>query len=111
MLQIPEASANSLNYPLLDEEGFLVDANSWTPAFTEQRAIESAINLSDQHWILIELIRDKYLRLGGLPLMRAVCKAAGFEKSELKSQFGSCLALWKMAGLPHPGEEAKSYMN
>ena len=111
MLQISETTANSYSGPLLDEEGFLVNADEWTRTFTESRAAQANINLSDQHWVLIELIRDKYLRLGSLPLMRSVCKAVGFEKSALKQEFGSCLALWKMAGLPNPGEEAKAYMN
>ncbi len=111
MLQTSEASPNPVNFPLLDDEGFLIDPNDWTRSFTEQRALQANIELNEQHWILIDLIRDKYLRLGSLPLMRSVCKAVGFERSALKKEFGSCLRLWKMAGLPNPGEEAKTYMN
>ena len=96
---------------ILDEDGYLVDPVDWSPSFTENRALESGIQLNEQHWMLIEIIRDKYMRLGALPPMRIVCKAAGFKKNELKQQFGSCLNLWKMAGLPNPGEEARAYMN
>jgi tRNA 2-thiouridine synthesizing protein E len=67
--------------------------------------------LDDKHWLLIEIIRDKYLRLGALPSMHLVCKAAGLDKRVLKQQFGGCLNLWKIAGLPNPGEEARAYMN
>jgi len=95
----------------LDEEGYLIDAYSWDRSFTERRAKEANLTLTAQHWQLIELIRDKYLRLGALPPMRTLCKAVGIDKQVLKQQFGSCLALWKMAGLPNPGEEAKAYMN
>ncbi len=95
----------------LDKEGYLLDTASWEPAFTERRAKEANLQLTSKHWQLIELIRDKYLRLGALPPMRSVCRAVGMDKKELKAQFGSCLALWKMAGLPNPGEEAKTYMN
>ena len=95
----------------LDDEGFLIDGNDWDRFFTLRRALEAGIDLSEKHWLLIELIRDKYLRLGALPPMRTVCKSVGLDKNELKAQFGSCLALWKMAGLPNPGEEAKAYMN
>ena len=98
-------------YQAVDEEGFLIDALSWDRSFTERRADEARLILTTQHWQLIELIRDKYLRLGALPPIRTVCKAVGIDKHLLKKQFGSCLALWKMAGLPNPGEEAISYMN
>ena len=94
---------------LQDDEGFLLDAETWTVTYSELRAAEIGVELDHRHWALIDLIRDKYLRLGALPLMRSVCKASGFEKSELKQQFGSCLTLWKIAGLPNPGEEAKAY--
>lgn len=95
----------------LDEEGYLLDTNEWDHAFTKRRALEAGVELTEKHWLLIELIRDKYLRLGSLPPMRSVCKSVGLDKNELKAQFGSCLNLWKMAGLPNPGEEAKAYMN
>ena len=98
-------------HEILDEEGYLIDAYSWDRSFTVRRAEEAGLTLTAQHWQLIELIRDKYLRLGALPPMRTVCKAVGIDKQTLKQQFGSCLALWKMAGLPNPGEEAKAYMN
>ena len=96
---------------ILDEEGYLIDPYSWDRSFTERHAKTARLKLTAQHWQLIELIRDKYLRLGALPPMRTVCKAVGIDKQFLKQQFGSCLALWKIAGLPNPGEEAKAYMN
>lgn len=108
--QLENVSTNS-NAFLLDEDGFLQDPSIWTRAFSEQQASNIGVELSDKHWRLIEMIRGKYLTLGALPPMRSVCKSVGFEKSELKSQFGSCLTLWKIAGLPHPGQEAISYMN
>jgi tRNA 2-thiouridine synthesizing protein E len=102
---------NTDYYVILDEEGYLLDPLDWGRSFTEQRARDAGIVLNNKHWRLIDIIRDKYLRLGALPPMRTVCKAAGFDKHELKQQFGSCLKLWKMAGLPNPGEEAIAYMN
>lgn len=105
------AAQDQNNSQTLDEDGYLIDPYSWDRSFTEHRAAEAGLTLTAQHWLLIELIRDKYLRLGALPPMRTVCKAVGIDKQVLKQQFGSCLALWKMAGLPNPGEEAKAYMN
>ena len=96
---------------LLDEDGFLIETYEWTKAYTTTKAAEANVVLNEKHWLLIDLIRDKYLRLGALPPMRTVCKNVGVNKQEIKSQFGSCLNLWRIAGLPNPGEEAKTYMN
>ena len=96
---------------LLDEDGFLIDTFDWTPAFTTAKAVEANVELNEKHWLLIDMIRDKYLRLGALPPMRTICKTVGVNKQEVKNQFGSCLNLWRIAGLPNPGEEAKTYMN
>ena len=109
--QYKDSVENSEHYEIQDEEGFLIDPADWSHSFTERSAREKNITLNKKHWHLIKIIRDKYLRLGALPPMRSVCKAAGFEKHELKQTFGSCLNLWKIAGLPNPGEEARAYMN
>ena len=102
---------DSIHYVHIDEYGYLLDPSQWSRAFSEQRARKMGIELSGKHWQLINLIRDKYLELGALPPMRTVCKAVGLDKHVLKHQFGSCLMLWKIAGLPDPGEEAKAYMS
>jgi len=109
--QYLESVEISKDYTIQDEEGYLIDPSDWNRSFTERRAREASIELTRKHWHLIEIIRDKYLRLGALPPMRSICKAVGFDKQELKQQFGSCLNLWKIAGLPNPGEEARAYMN
>lgn len=99
------------DYQSLDEEGFIIDPFGWTADFTEIRAAEQGIVLTDKHWQLIKLIRFKYMLLGAMPPMRTVCREIGLQKQELKEQFGSCLNIWRMAGLPYPGEEAKTYMS
>ena len=111
---ITQSTHKAVEYPqyeILDDEGFLINASEWDRSFTVRRAQKAGVELTLKHWLLIELIRDKYLRLGALPPMRTVCKSVGLDKNELKTQFGSCLKLWKMAGLPNPGEEAITYMN
>lgn len=109
--QLNESALPLPGLDILDEAGYLVDSGDWSRKFTEQKAREADVELNDRHWALIELIRDKYLRLGALPPMRSVCKSVGLERKDIKQQFGSCLNLWKMAGLPNPGEEARAYMN
>lgn len=113
MLQPQTAASETrrIYYERVDEEGYIIDTNEWLPAFSERRALQSGVKLTEKHWKLIDLIRDKYIRLGSLPPMRTVCKAVGVDKITIKAEFGSCLNLWKIAGLPNPGEEAKAYMN
>lgn len=94
-----------------DAEGFLADAEHWTPALAEHVAAEAGIGaLTATHWQIIRFVRDRYLALGALPVMRLVCRAAGIDRQRGHELFGSCRTLWRIAGLPDPGEEAKAYM-
>ena len=43
--------------------------------------------------------------------MRRVCHDAGIERHQVNELFGYCLVAWRVAGLPNPGEEAKSYLS
>jgi hypothetical protein len=43
--------------------------------------------------------------------MRLVCRAAGLDRHKAHKLFSGCRSLWRVAGLPNPGEEAKSYMD
>lgn len=96
----------------LDEDGFLVDPSSWTPALATQLALlEGVTELTAKHWEIIGLVRDRYFRLGGLPVMRLVCRAAHVDPQSAHRLFRDCRCLWRIAGLPHPGDEASAYMN
>ncbi len=97
---------------LFDEGGFLADTGAWTPALAEQLAAEAGIEaLTAKHWEVIRLVRERWFTLGALPVMRLVCRAAGVERSAAHRLFSSCRSLWRIAGLPDPGEETKAYMN
>lgn len=107
-------TATQLSQPELpeyfDEDGFLVDDALWTREFARQTAEFMGIGpLSFQHWIIIENLRERFLRVGGVPVMRLVCRETGFSRLEIIELFGSCAATWKVAGLPNPGEEFKAY--
>jgi TusE/DsrC/DsvC family sulfur relay protein len=95
-----------------DGDGFLTESGSWTPALAERLAREAGIDgLTPKHWEVIHLVRERYFSIGALPVMRLVCRAAGLEPAGGHTLFGSCRSLWQIAGLPNPGEEAKSYMH
>jgi len=95
-----------------DEDGFLADSEYWTPILAEEIArLEGNSELSAKHWDIIFSVRDRYFSIGALPVMRLVCRAVGLDPRQGHRMFSSCKSLWRIAGLPNPGEEAKSYMN
>ena len=95
-----------------DDDGFVAEPENWTPSLTEAIARLEGINdLSAKHWEVIGFVRERYFSIGALPVMRLVCRAAGVDKNKAHELFGSCKSLWRIAGLPNPGEEAKSYMS
>ena len=94
-----------------DDEGFLIDHRLWNEQLARELAHEEGVDeLGDQHWKLLHHIRDRYINLGALPNMRLVCRATGIPRHEVHNLFGSCISIWRIAGLPDPGEEAKSYL-
>jgi dissimilatory sulfite reductase related protein len=96
---------------LFDEDGFLVDLGQWNEALAQRIAQrEGIVRLDEPHWRLIRHVRERFLALGGLPSLRRVCRATGLSRDEVHDLFGGCLPVWRIAGLPNPGEEAKTYM-
>lgn len=95
-----------------DEDGFLVEPSLWNEQLAKFIAdMEGITALTNEHWTVINHIREKYFHYGSLPTMRLVCKATGLEKNKIYKLFGGCLVIWRIAGLPNPGEEARTYMN
>jgi dissimilatory sulfite reductase related protein len=97
---------------LFDEDGFLTDGRKWNEALAERVARREGVGtLAERHWQLLHHVRDRYVALGGMPGMRRVCRATGISREEIYALFGGCLPVWRIAGLPNPGEEAKSYLS
>ncbi len=109
--QSPNTTENKPSQFVTDDEGFLLNANDWTILFSEEVLRRNSTQFSSEHLKVINFVREKVLHLGGLPPLRLVCKSTGMEKTELKELFGSCINLWKVAGLPKPDDELRSYMN
>jgi dissimilatory sulfite reductase related protein len=97
--------------PLFDEDRFLLDHQQWNEALAERIAQHEGVGpLDERHWRLVRHVRERFLALGGLPNMRRVCRATGISREEVYRLFGGCLTVWRISGLPNPGEEAKAYM-
>jgi sulfur relay (sulfurtransferase) DsrC/TusE family protein len=96
---------------VVDGYGFLINPEEWTEVFAEKVLGLLPGELTAEHLRVIHFVKYKVQTLGTLPLMRHVCKSTGLEKSALKNLFGTCLQLWKAAGLPRPDDEIRSHMN
>ena len=96
--------------PRMDEDGFLVETECWSEALAGDLAAQAGIaELGPMHWRVIHLVRERYFLLGALPVMRLVCRAAGLDPQQAHRLFSGCGELWRIAGLPNPGQEALAY--
>jgi dissimilatory sulfite reductase related protein len=100
------------NPELFDDDGLIRDFASWSEPLAQAIAQEAGIGrLGEAHWKIIYAMREHYAKLGAAPAMHRVCHDAGIERQQVNQLFGYCLVAWRVAGLPNPGEEAKSYLS
>lgn len=59
----------------LDADGHLRDSDQWCPAVAEVLAERDGIELGDDHWWLIDFVREHHNQYGTPPLMRVVVAA------------------------------------
>mgnify|MGYP000014480175 CR=1 FL=1 len=106
---LTDVQSANLNF---DEDGFLIDPECWNRQTAQQIADLNGIqNLALHHFQIVHFIRDYYFELGSFAAPHRICSELDIEKDDMKQFFGSCLNVWKIAGLPNPGEEAKAYMS
>ncbi len=90
----------------LNEEGFLNDPQQWNKEVAEAlaRSEEGLAGLTDEHWSIIQVIRDHYQKTTLAPMVRAICKATGFPLRHIYELFpsGPAKGACKVAGLPKP---------
>ena len=90
----------------LSEEGFLTDPTQWDNAVAEFLASsqEGLNQLSDEHWAVINLIREHYLQTNLAPMVRVICKNTGLQLKRIYELFpsGPAKGACKLAGLPKP---------
>ena len=105
--------ARTLSLPAhFDEDGFLTESECWSSDLADQLARQAGMDqLTAKHWEVIRIVRERYFSIGALPVMRLLCRAAGLDPSQAHQLFSSCRSLWRIAGLPNPGQEARAYMN
>jgi TusE/DsrC/DsvC family sulfur relay protein len=90
----------------LNEEGFLINPEEWNEdvAKTLAKTEEGIESMSDEHWIVVNYIRDYYVEKNIAPMVRKVCKNSGFPLRHIFELFpsGPAKGACKVAGLPKP---------
>jgi len=94
-----------------DLDGYLIDKHDWNKTLASKLAKSEGIPLlTNKHWQVIQYVRDYFNRFNAMPPPRRVCRQLDIEGHDIKAMFGSCLAVWRIAGLPNPGDEARAHM-
>jgi tRNA 2-thiouridine synthesizing protein E len=104
-------SINKIVNDLVDNEGFVTLAELWDRDLALAIAAEHGIvHMSAVHWRVIDHLRAKYLEKGVMPWLTHECRQLDLHDNCFYELFGGPLVAWKIAGLPDPGEEAKTYL-
>ena len=94
-----------------DEEGYLSNINEWTPELAELLAKDEKIELTPEHWEVIDFLREYYEEYQIAPAIRVLVKAMkkkyGKEKGSNKYlyelfPYGPAKQACKVGGLPKP---------
>lgn len=94
-----------------DNDGFLLDLNAWSEEVARQLATDEGIELTEQHWEIIYLLRQFYAEFDLSPAMRPLSKYIRTEIGADKASSIYLLTLFpgspakvaaKIAGLPRP---------
>ena len=94
-----------------DEDGFLKDPFTWDEDLAVQLAMTDGLDeLTEYHWQLIGYLREHYLAHQTLPPMSYMEWLFGMQRDQGRQLFTGMREAWRVAGLPNPGEEAKTYM-
>lgn len=92
-----------------DDEGYVLDPQTWSRELSEAIAAEEGIALTDEHWQVIDYMRDEYAAHGHTPNFRNMLKGyaeikPGTDSKALYALFptGPAKQAAKVAGLPQP---------
>ena len=89
--------------PEIDEEGFLSNSETWNKDVAELLAREEIRGgLKEDHWKVIDYLRDYYLEFNSVPPVRMLCKRTGLRFNNICRLFPSGLTrgACKIAGIP-----------
>lgn len=95
----------------LDKHGYLIDFTQWDTELATELATKDGLELTPNHWEIINFVRSFYLKYNTSPAIRALTKAMKEEFGEEKANSrylyrlfseGPAKQATKYAGLPKP---------
>jgi TusE/DsrC/DsvC family sulfur relay protein len=94
-----------------DEEGYLVNLADWNEDVGAVLAQSEGVNMTEQHWEVVNFLRDYYNEFQIAPAVRVLTKAIGKKLGPEKGNsqylyelfpYGPAKQACKIAGLPKP---------
>jgi dissimilatory sulfite reductase related protein len=89
----------------IDDHGFITKWDDWNEKVAAALARADGIDeISEQHWKVINYLRDYYKQFGIAPMVRKLCKETGLSLKEIYELFpsGPANGACKIAGLAKP---------
>lgn len=89
----------------VDEDGFIQDPGTWDKGVAQDLAkTEGVETMTENHWKVVDYLREYYLEFNMAPMIRKLCKTTGFKLKEIYELFpsGPAKGACKVAGLPKP---------
>ncbi len=89
----------------IDEDGFIQEPDEWDKDVAHALALTEGVEeMTDDHWKLVNYLREYYLEFGVAPMIRKLCKSTGFKLKKVYELFpsGPAKGACKVAGLPKP---------
>ncbi|HHI03097.1 MAG TPA: TusE/DsrC/DsvC family sulfur relay protein [candidate division Zixibacteria bacterium] len=89
----------------VDEDGFMQEPDQWNEEVALALAsTEGVSELTEEHWKLVNYLRDYYQKFGIAPMIRKLCKETGFPLKKVYELFpsGPAKGACKVAGLAKP---------
>ena len=89
----------------IDEDGFIQEPDKWNEGVAADLAkTEGVDDLTEEHWKVVNFLREYYIEFGVAPMIRKLCKSTGFKLNKIYELFpsGPAKGACKVAGLPKP---------
>jgi TusE/DsrC/DsvC family sulfur relay protein len=89
----------------VDEDGFMENPEQWSEAVAKALATTEGVeNMTEDHWKVVNYLREYYTKFGIAPMIRKLCKETGFPLKTIYELFpsGPAKGACKVAGLAKP---------
>lgn len=89
----------------VDEDGFMENPEDWNEEVAKALATtEDVTDITEDHWKVINYLRDYFKQYGIAPMIRKLCKETGYPLKRIYELFpsGPAKGACKVAGLAKP---------